>query len=168
MMETSCAIMLLVTKHDDGNFMCHNIVSDKNNDGNLMCHNVVTKHNDGNLMCHNVVSDKNNDGNLMWHNVVTKHNDGNFMCHNVVSDKTRWQETSCAHNSSNQIRSDVVIMKCCRDAVIPVCFLGVGGSRLRRGASFSSSDSLSSRARADGRDGPASTKLKLYMPLCVP
>jgi hypothetical protein len=59
----------------------------------------------------------------------------------------------------SQMKTDLIILKCSWTAVIPACFLGVGGSRLRRGASSSSSDSLSSSAWADGRDGPATTKL---------
>lgn len=42
----------------------------------------------------------------------------------------------------------------------PVCFLGVGGSRLRRSGS-SSSESLSSVALAGDREGPAKKRLML-------
>jgi hypothetical protein len=58
------------------------------------------------------------------------------------------------YNSSIKMRMVLSFMKCFSAAPLPVCFLGVVGSRLRRNG-ISSSESLSSVAWAGGRDGPA-------------
>lgn len=78
-----------------------------------------------------------------------------------ISSWVRWEGKAAWHcyNSLNQMRSLHITKECF--SIIPVCFLGVRGSRLRRGGS-SSSDSLTSVALAGGREGPANKRLMLW------